>query len=249
MIEKHSDNVGQIEPPTPTAFRPLYNKTVVDRIICRLLTAVMNKDLLPGQKIPSEMDLCESMQVGRNSVREAIKVLVAMGMLNIRRSEGTFVSKGFSEKMLNPMVYGLLLEDSDSNSVIELYRVFEAGILQVVAEKRTDEDIENLRGAIERLKQAVQANPDEASVLEVVNDFQKTLSRVIKNPLVNKINIMISGRMTLPIRSAAVRRLIETNALDDLVVRYEELLRIVVDRDFCNAPQAIENLFSMYGDA
>lgn len=142
MIEKTSDSVGQIEQPKPTAFRPLYNKTVVDRIICRLLTAVMNKDLLPGQKIPSEMDLCESMQVGRNSVREAIKVLVAMGMLNIRRSEGTFVSKGFSEKMLNPMVYGLLLEDSDSASVIELYRVFEAGILQVVTEKRTDEDIE-----------------------------------------------------------------------------------------------------------
>ena len=48
------------------------------------------------------------MQVSRNSVREAIKVLEAMGVLIIKRPEGTFVAEGFSDKMLDPMVYGLI---------------------------------------------------------------------------------------------------------------------------------------------
>jgi len=56
------------------------------------------------------MELCESLRVGRNSVREAIKILVTMGVLEIRRSEGTFVCKGFSGRMLDPLVYGLILE-------------------------------------------------------------------------------------------------------------------------------------------
>ena len=60
---------------------PMDNRSVVDRIIARITNAIISGELLPGQKIPTESELCESMHVGRNSVREAIKVLVAMGVL------------------------------------------------------------------------------------------------------------------------------------------------------------------------
>ncbi len=249
MTENRTDSADRPEPSKPAAFRPLRTKTVVDRIICRLLTAVINKDLVPGQRIPSEMELCGSMHVGRNSVREAIKVLVAMGMLTIRRSEGTFVSKGFSERMLNPMVYGLLLEDSDSATIVELYRVFEAGLLHVAAEKRTEEDIARLRESLARMEGVFAGSPDEAAVLEAVDDFQKTLSRALRNPLVNKINMMISGRMTLPVRSATVRRLLARGGLGTLSAHCRELLRVIAERDFPAAPQAIAHLFSLYAGA
>jgi DNA-binding FadR family transcriptional regulator len=83
---------------------------VVQRIVDSITGAIVEGRLRPGAQIPTEMELSESMGVGRNSVREAIKILEAMGVLDIRRAEGTFVVQGFQNRMLDPLVYGLILE-------------------------------------------------------------------------------------------------------------------------------------------
>ena len=112
---------------------PMDNRSVVDRIIARITNAIISGELLPGQKIPTESELCESMHVGRNSVREAIKVLVAMGVLYIKRAEGTFVAEGFSDRMLDPMVYGLIREGGSSWYLIERRRMRDVGVLNPVS--------------------------------------------------------------------------------------------------------------------
>ena len=102
MEKKNATKAGRL-------LRPMRQKSIVDRIIARLTDAIMNGQLKPGQRIPTETELSESMGVGRNSVREAIKALVTMGLLVIRRAEGTFVADGFSDRMLDPFVYGMVL--------------------------------------------------------------------------------------------------------------------------------------------
>ncbi len=62
----------------------LANKSVVERITDQITNAIINGELKPGDKIPTEVELCESFGVGRNSVREAIKVLEAYGVLEIK---------------------------------------------------------------------------------------------------------------------------------------------------------------------
>ena len=111
--------------------KPMRNKSIVDRIIGRISDTIMSGELKPGDKIPTELELSESLGVGRNSVREAVKSLVAMGVLNIRRSEGTFVAEGFSMRMLEPMAYGLVLEGGNSSAVLELRYVVDTGIVQM----------------------------------------------------------------------------------------------------------------------
>ena len=76
-----------------------------DRQVINALTdAMINRELRPGDKIPTEGEMAENMGVGRNSIREAIKILVYLGVLEIRRAEGTFVCEGFSESMIDPMI-------------------------------------------------------------------------------------------------------------------------------------------------
>ena len=78
MNQKSNNNkLGSLMDPVP-------NESVVDQIITRITDAIISGELQPGQKIPTENSLSEAMNVGRNSVREAIKVLEAMGVLNIR---------------------------------------------------------------------------------------------------------------------------------------------------------------------
>ena len=82
----------------------------MQQVINSLTDAMLNRRLRPGDKIPTETELAETLGVGRNSIREAIKILVYLGVLEIRRAEGTFVCEGFSEGMIDPMIYGIILD-------------------------------------------------------------------------------------------------------------------------------------------
>ena len=112
------------------------NPSVVQQVIDSLTDAMIRKELRPRDKIPTENELSESLGVARNSVREAIKILVFLGVLEIRRPEGTFVCDGFSESMINPMIYGIILNQGDSwDSLMELREMTEAGVIRLAIEK------------------------------------------------------------------------------------------------------------------
>ena len=88
-------------------FKKIKNKSVVQTVVDSITKAIITGDLKPGDKIPTEMELAESFGVGRNSIREAIKILVYYGVLEIRRAEGTFVCDGFNKiKTLRRQGYG-----------------------------------------------------------------------------------------------------------------------------------------------
>lgn len=70
-------------------FKKIKNKSVVKTVVDSITKAIINGELRPGDKIPTEMELADSFGVGRNSIREAIKILVYYGILEIRRAEGT----------------------------------------------------------------------------------------------------------------------------------------------------------------
>ncbi len=74
--------------------KKLNSESVVQQVINCLTDAIIHKELRPGDKIPTEMELAQTLGVGRNSIREAIKILVYLGVLEIRRAEGTFVCEG-----------------------------------------------------------------------------------------------------------------------------------------------------------
>ena len=80
--------------------------SAVQQTINYLTGAIMRREYTPGSKIPTENDLADLVGVSRNTVREAVKILVFMGVLEIRRPEGTFVCSGFSNSLIDPMLSG-----------------------------------------------------------------------------------------------------------------------------------------------
>ena len=118
-----------------SVFKEIGNKSVVEQIVDSIVNAIIDGKIKPGDKIPTEAELCATMNVGRNSVREAIKILVAYGVLVIKRAEGTFVTKGYNNKMLYPVLYGIILKENAANQVIELRKIIDDGILHLVIEK------------------------------------------------------------------------------------------------------------------
>ena len=99
---------------------PVGGQSVVNKIVDNITNAIINGELNPGDKIPTEAELSESMGAGRNSVREAIKVLEAYGVVHIKRAEGTFVSQEYDSRMIYPVLYGIILQKDSTSQIVEL---------------------------------------------------------------------------------------------------------------------------------
>lgn len=236
---------GMEEEAGSSLLRPMGNPSIVDRIIDRLINAILNGELQPGQQIPTETELCESMQVGRNSVREAVKALVAMGVLHIRRAEGTFVADGFSDRMLDPLIYGLILEGSGSPYMVELRRLFEVGILQLAVEKAEAADIAQLREALENFRSVVEGNPDQDQILDADIGFHRALQFIVKNPLVDRISMVIE-RLTRTSRQRATAHFLSKGELASMVELHEKILDTVIRGDKEAAARVVEEHYKYW---
>ncbi|WP_285765646.1 GntR family transcriptional regulator [Peribacillus sp. SI8-4] len=102
--------------------------------------------LLPGDKIPSERELSDRFNVGRSSVREALRALELLGLIETRRGEGTFI-RDFQEHKLVELLGTFFLQDKKvQEDLAETKRLIEIDCLRIVAFFATAEDIKRLMG-------------------------------------------------------------------------------------------------------
>jgi GntR family transcriptional repressor for pyruvate dehydrogenase complex len=226
---------------------PMENRSVVDRIMDRITNAIINGELLPGQRIPTEIELCESMHVGRNSVREAIKALVAMGVLVIKRAEGTFVAEGFSDRMLEPMVYGLILEGGNTKYLIELRRMLEVGVLNLAISNATEEDIERLKQSYDNFCKTVHNHSDIEEILDADILFHRTLEKSVHNPLVEKICAVIE-RLSRKTRARATEQFVKNNEMDRICELHEGIIDVLLKKDEALVPSVINDHYKYWKD-
>ncbi len=227
--------------------RPMEQKSIVDRIIARLSDAVLSGQLAPGQKIPTETELADSMNVGRNSVREAIKALVTVGVLVIRRAEGTFVADGFNDRMMEPMIYGLILEGGSTPAVLELRHIFEVGVLQLAIEKATEADVERLGAALKYLEKTIRQSPAAEALMMADIAFHDEMQRIAGNPLVEKMSFVVE-RVARDSRQKAIERFRAGGELDEFLALHRNLYEVVASRDKARVVDAMNDHFRYWKD-
>ena len=220
------------------------NPSVVQQVIDSLTEAMIQKELRPGDKIPTENELSESLGVARNSVREAIKILVFLGVLEIRRPEGTFVCNGFSESMINPMIYGIILNQGDSyDSLMELREMTEAGVLRLAMEKQTKEDMEGLSRALAQMKEAFFREPQDLQAsFEADNRFHDTIMEMGRNVMVSKINNIVRI-LTESVRYDTVSGMITSGRADELYEAHERIYQMLCEKDTGNLNECIRGTY------
>lgn len=125
-------------------FAPLAKEKLSDIIVDRVKNQIVTGELKPGDKIPTEMEFVEALGVSRNVVREAIKVLEASGLVEIRRADGTYVVEEYSQKMLDPIIYGMVLSDRNMGGMLEFFGVVLYGVLRLAHTHATDEGLQEL---------------------------------------------------------------------------------------------------------
>lgn len=120
----------------------------------RLLEYLLSGELKPGQRIPSERQLAEALAAGRSTVREAIKSLSLLGLLEQRVGDGTYLSKSSSDLLPQVIEWGLLLGEKRLDDLLEARYYLETQLTGLAAERRTEDQLAELRAIIARMRDA-----------------------------------------------------------------------------------------------
>lgn len=112
---------------------------------------ISDNGLTPGTLLPAESELANQLGVSRNSLREGIKALESLGVLEARRGVGIFVKAFSFEPLLDNLAYGLGGALRQVEELIEIRRVLEAGMIGKTLAMISDDDIAELRATVDRM--------------------------------------------------------------------------------------------------
>ncbi len=158
--------------------------TLSQRIERKVEEAIREKKLIPGEKLPSEKELCAQFAVSRTALREALRRLSARGLLDIRKGSGIYVTELKIEDAINSLhlFYDLRFNSDLIIRIIEVRRLFEPEIARLASVNRTEADIITLQ---ENQSDLRRCDPDNTQLeVDLINRFHMNLSKATGNPIV-----------------------------------------------------------------
>jgi GntR family transcriptional repressor for pyruvate dehydrogenase complex len=214
--------------------RPLEKGSVVRLVLERIKEAMLNGELSRGDYLPSETELVRSLGVGKTSVREAIKMLEAMGIVEVRQGHGTIIREQASNESLGPLIFQLILEQATNEDLLELRRLFEPAYSLLAMQKATEADVERLRAQVAefaaRIRDGTHTSDDDLA-------FHRIVLECTRNPFIVQIGTTIHqlfkssiSRSMQTIADVALRD--HTAILEALAARDAEALHAAVLRSF-----------------
>jgi GntR family transcriptional regulator, transcriptional repressor for pyruvate dehydrogenase complex len=194
------------EPASDTGNGGLFTVVSANRmssaIVEQIRTLIRGNRLRPGDRLPSERVLCERFGVSRVTVREALRVLEAAGLVEIRVGArgGAFVSRPSSDRLGEGLADLINLAPVTAPEVTEARQVFELGILPMVIEHATEDDIEELRGMT---RDHIKALRRGEYTMAMSAQFHNRVSACTHNAAVEMLVRSFHGPLLMSLKAAA----------------------------------------------
>jgi GntR family transcriptional repressor for pyruvate dehydrogenase complex len=153
-----------------------------DKVAQMMLDTILTRGLAAGDRLPSERELGEQFGVSRTVIREAVRALVAKGVIEVRSGSGLRVAAVDASTVRESMSLFLRGSAFDFEKVHEVRHMLEVHIAGVAAERATDEDLSRLAEARDAMEEAIDdADVDEAAIRDL--EFHRAIARATHNEL------------------------------------------------------------------
>jgi len=131
--------------------RPI-KRISASQAVAEQIVALVNKGLLkPGERLPPERELVNLLKAGRTSVREALRGLASLNIIEIHAGKGTYVRELDSQSVLAPATLSRLLKRETAVSVAQTRRLIEPEVAALAAEYASEEDLRRIRQSFEQM--------------------------------------------------------------------------------------------------
>ncbi len=141
-------------------FSTIKNKLLAEQIEEQLYRYIIDTPFEIGAKLPNEFELGEKFGVGRSTIREAVKLLISKGVLEVRRGSGTYVISTTPADMDPLGLQGLGDRMSLAMDLVDVRLILEPGIAEMAARNATEKDIEELEHLCSLVEQKMQNGED-----------------------------------------------------------------------------------------
>ena len=164
--------------------KPIKPKRISDQVYDQLRELIFRGEIKPGERIMPERELAEVLDVSRTSVRDAINKLVAIGLLDQRQGQGTFV-RFPDTKVLSPLAAAMETQDATLQDLLEVRMGLECNAAAMAAKRADERDLQFLERSIHEMQAEVDSGRlgTEADV-----SFHMAVCYSTKNPL--QVHIM-----------------------------------------------------------
>ncbi|MEJ8546983.1 FadR/GntR family transcriptional regulator [Brevibacillus borstelensis] len=162
----------------------LQERKVYEGILLQIHQIVQEKNLRPGDKLPSERELSEQLGAGRSSVREALRALELLGLIETRRGEGTFLKHYRHNRLIDILGFFILRDYKTKKDLIEMRRILELDAVRMACRRAAAKHFEEM----ERILAAAEERIGQGEIpTEEDYQFHRVICRSSRNSILHRI--------------------------------------------------------------
>ncbi len=187
-------------------------KRLSDRVAEEILTMIaIEGRYLAGEQLPNENELAEQLQVSRTTLREAMRVLVAQGVVETIRGKGTFVRKDFRPERLANLT-SLLDEQINLKDLYEIRLIVEPEAAYYATIRATDQELARILSYGKLIEEKINRNEDRT---EAEQNFHKAIANATHNAFMDKLMPVIFQAINEGVRLSETKREVIEHTLRD----------------------------------
>lgn len=204
--------------------------TLVDKTAAKLKSYIEDRDLSPGDKLPNEYELSKILNVGRNTVREAVRFLASRNILLIRHGAGTFISENTGQ-VDDPFGFSFMdNQDKLVRDLMEIRIMIEPRIAGLAAQNATEKELKEL----ERLCQDIENAIDKKEEFSVKDElFHSYIGKCSGNDIISKLLPVISEGISAYSTNVSEQEYEQTR------ISHRRIVDAIKDRRPCDAEEAM----------
>jgi len=219
--------------PVESKIKRVTKISISDEIAKQIMDLISRGELKPGDHLPSERELCKDFGASRSSLREALRCLSIVGVLNARVGEGTSVADD-GEKFLRKIIeWRLITERHDIENLLEVRMALEGVSAANTARHATTEQVEELRKLIAKMKASLK---DEKTFAALDLEFHVAMAEASGNELVSDLIALVRGQLL----KALHKVLVVPHALPLALKEHSAIFDAIERRDTDGAREAMQ---------
>lgn len=197
-----------------------------DQVAEKLQAMIRAAEYQAGDRLPAEGELAEKFSVSRITVREAVRKLRAMGILEVRQGEGTFVKTLTPTSVMKPLISMLTLDKKNLGDIFEVRMLIECRAVELATQRADQESIEKLRAHLDQMDLCVINND-----LSRYNEMDALFHCEILQCSGNQVMIAIGDVIVSMIRESISVGISPPNALANSVVFHKKIVDAIERKD------------------
>ena len=212
---------------------PITRKPVAEQVAQQLLGLIKSGNLKPGQQLPPERELATILDVSRPSLREALRALSLLGVINIRQGGGVYVSSLDPESLLGPLHFFITLNDHNLDSLFDARILIESAITGLAASRITPDQLSDLKAIV---KEAAASLDDPGKFIETDVAFHRAIFDAADNSFLVRVatSLHVLGRASREI-TGYLPGVLETSLAD-----HRRILKAIATLDSQKAEAAMK---------